>query len=369
MDRETYLRRIGRMQDELKKYHVDIALFADRNNLIFYTGLTNFECMSMVIPSEGEPRIVCLWLDAEYVRAQVPSEQIVGYIFPTTNLGAKTVDVIKDMGYTSPRIGFGKYFVEFSVYEALSRGLPHAEFVNITTSSYIVRSVKDDDELARMRRASEIVVEGMKAAVDALRPGLREVEVAAEAEHAMRKAGSHGAPFRTQVLVAERQLLTHPYAGETVIENNQPVVIHLGASYEGYTAKMCRTVALGAIDPESERIYDLLVTAQHAATQAIRPPIPVQAVYQAAYEVIDRAGYGRYFLEVIGYGVGIRQSEFYPIISKTGDHVIESGMTIDMLLSTVYKKSVGGARVTDTMLVSDSGVEILTVFPRELLWK
>ncbi len=83
MDRETYLRRVGRMQAELRQHGVDLALFADRENLIYYTGMTNFDCLSMVIPAEGEPRIVCLWLDAAYVRAMVPSEHVMGYVFPS----------------------------------------------------------------------------------------------------------------------------------------------------------------------------------------------------------------------------------------------------------------------------------------------
>jgi Xaa-Pro dipeptidase len=369
MDRQTYLRRIGRMQSELKQHGVDVALFADRENLIYYTGMTNFDCLSMVIPAEGEPRIVCLWLDAQYVRSMVPSEHVTGYLFPATNLGTKTAEVIRDMGYAAPRIGFGKYFVEFSVFDSVRKALPAAEYVGMTTSCYKVRAVKDGSEISLMRRAGRIVVEGMKAAIDAVAPGRKEVEVAAEAEYAMGKAGSQGSPFRMQVLVHERQLLTHPFAGEAVIGDNQPVVIHLGATYEGYVAKMCRTVAVGRLHPETERIYDVLVNAQRAAIQAVRPPVPVQRVYDAAYRVIDEAGYGKNFLDFIGYGIGIRQSEFYPIIDKSGDHVIEQNMVIDMLLPTVYKPGVGGPRLTDTLLVTGEGIESLTSFPAEMARK
>jgi len=369
MDRKTYLSRIARMQGEMKRAGVDLMLFADRENLIYYTGMTNFDCLSMVIPLEGEPRIVSLWLDAAYVRSMVPSERVVPYLFPATSLGATTADVIRDMGYAGPRVGFGKYFVEFSVFDALRKALPHAEFVGMTTSCYKVRAVKDASEIALMRRAGEIVVEGMRAAVAAVAPGRREVEVAAEAEYAMGKAGSQGSPFRMQVLVHERQMLTHPYAGESVISNNEPVVIHLGAAYEGYVAKMCRTVAVGRLHPESEAIYEVLVAAQRAAMEAVKPPATAQRVYQAAYNVVEAAGYGKHFLDVIGYGVGIRQSEFYPVIFKDGDHVIEKDMVIDMLLPTIYKKGGGGPRLTDTMLVTGDGIEVLTPFPKEMVRK
>jgi Xaa-Pro dipeptidase len=331
--------------------------------------MTNFDCLSMVIPAEGEPRIVCLWLDAAYVRSMVPSEHVVPYLFPATNLGVTTAGVIKEMGYTAPRIGFGKYFVEFSVFDAVRTALPEAQYVGMTRSCYKVRSVKDLSEIALMRRAGAIVVEGMKAAIEAIAPGRKEVEVAAEAEYAMGKAGSQGSPFRMQVLVHDRQLLTHPFAGESVMENNHPVVVHLGATYDGYTSKMCRTIALGKIDPESEKIYKVLVEAYHAATRAVRPPVPVQRVYEAAYNVVADAGYGRQFIDIIGHGVGIRQSEFYPVIDKTGDHVIEENMVFDILLPTIYKQRVGGPRLTDTILVTADGTEVLTPFPLELVRK
>ena len=369
MNRDTFVSRYRRMQSELKSLGVDLALFADRENLIYYTGMTNFDCLSMVIPAEGEPRIVCLSLDAAYVRSQVPSEDVVPYLFPATNLGATTAGVIKEMGFTSPRIGVGKYFVEFSVFDALRSALPGVEFVGMTRSCYKVRSVKDSSEIALMRRAGAIVVEGMKAAIEAIAPGRKEVEVAAEAEYAMGRAGSQGSPFRMQVLVQERQLLTHPFAGESVMENNQPVVVHLGATYEGYTAKMCRTIALGAINPESERIYDVLVDAYRAATLAVKPPVPAQRVYEAACKVVDDAGYGRQFIDIIGHGVGIRQSEFYPVIDKAGDHVIEENMVFDILLPTIYKKGVGGPRLTDTILTTSTGTEVLTPFPLDLVRK
>ena len=96
----------------------------------------------MVIPAEGEPRIVCLWLDAAYVRSTVPSEHVVPYLFPATNLGVTTAGVIKEMGYTAPRIGLGKCFVEFSVFDAVRTALPEAQYGGMTKSCYKARSVQ-----------------------------------------------------------------------------------------------------------------------------------------------------------------------------------------------------------------------------------
>ena len=97
--------------------------------------------------------------------------------------------------------------------------------------------------------------------------------------------------------------------------------------------------------------------------------MPAQRVYRAAYQIVSDAGYGKNFLDVIGYGIGIRQSEFYPIIDKDGDHVVEQNMVVDILLPTIYKPGVGGPRVTDTLLVGHDGVESLTPLPVEMVRK
>ncbi|MDK2823536.1 MAG: Xaa-Pro dipeptidase [Clostridia bacterium] len=364
-----FKKRIEKMQEELKNNNLDMVLFTDRENLIYYTGLTNIECMALIIPAQGEPVSITLWLDVPYMRKYSAISNVKGYVFPASNLGAKVVEVIKEMGYSEPTIGFGKYFVEFSVYDALRNGLPGSKFVNATVSSYKVRAVKDEQEITLIKKASEIVIKGMEAAIDSVKPGMTEVQVLAEAEYAMRKAGSEGSTFRMQVLAGERQLLTHPYAGDNIIENNQSVVIHLGASYKGYVSKMARTIALGDVHPEIRKIYEVLVEAQQAGVKAVKPLVSVKDIYSATFQVIDNAGYGKYFLDDLGHGVGIRQSEFYPIIGRTREFTLEENMVIDLMFPTIYKPGVGGSRVTDTMLVTKDGAEIFTEFTYEMIQK
>jgi Xaa-Pro aminopeptidase len=107
--------------------------------------------------------------------------------------------------------------------------------------------------------------------------------------------------------------------------------------------------------------------AQEHAIAALRPGATSAAVDAAARKVIEEAGYGDSFLDTIGYGVGLRQSEFYPIIGKGRTDVIEAGMVVDLLLPTIYRKGIGGPRVTDVILVGERGNEILTVYPRHLV--
>lgn len=360
-----FFHRFQKIQALMGENNLDLLLVANRENLIYFTGLTQIECLAVLIPREGDPCAVTLWLDAEYVQ-QGSGLTTYGYLFPQESLGSKLVERIKAYGFRAPRIGFERYFVPYAVYEALRQSFPETHFVNAADLFYRVRAIKEPEEVEKIRQAAAAACRGMEAAIGAVKPGVTELDVLAEAEYAMLKAGSEGSPFRPQIVSGERTLLTHPCASHREVRSGEVVVIHLGATYEGYCAKVCRTVAIGDISPGQERVYSLLVEAQKKAIAALKPGARSWEVDAAAREVIRTAGYEEYYLDVVGYGVGLRQSEFYPIIGKGRTELIEAGMVVDLLLPTIYRRDIGGPRVTDVIYVGPAGNEILTDYPREL---
>jgi Xaa-Pro aminopeptidase len=362
--------RIAALQREMAKDRLDAVVFADRENLVYYAGTPEIECMAVVVPAAGEPVYCCLWLDVEPVREAIGEARLLSYRFPTSNIGRTIVEAMQEIGLgAAPRVGFHKYFVEFGVFEAIRTAFPDLVFRPAMEATYRVRAVKDAGELAAMAKACDFLAFGMEAAVAAIRPGVSEVAVLAEADHAMRAAGSEGASFRMQVLTPAKQLRAHPYADDTVIGPDQAIVVHLGASWHGYTAKMARTVALGSIDPETRRIHEVLRGAQDLAAAMLLPRMGVADVYDAVDRAVAAAGYGGMILDHLGYGVGIRQSEFFPIVGKGLGHVLAADMVVDLLLPTVFKRGVGGPRITDLFRVSDDGGQIMTKFPRVLIEK
>jgi Xaa-Pro aminopeptidase len=360
-------RRIAALQAEMAGAGLDAVIFADRENLIYYAGTVEIECMAAVIPATGEPILCGLWLDASYIRECSGAENVLVYQFPSSNIGQTIVSAVRALGLKAPRVGFHKYFVEFGIFDALRRAFPEMEFRAAMELTYRVRAIKDETELVSMQKASDFLSIGMEAAIAAVHPGVTEVSVLAEADYAMRKAGSEGSTFRMQVLTHAKQMQAHAYATDVVIENNQPVVIHLGASCRGYAAKMCRTVALGAIPDETRHIYEVLRVAQEKAVAALVPGVCVAEIYELVHASVAKHGYGGMILDQIGYGVGIRQSEFFPVIGKGLPHVIAENMVVDLLLPTIFKPGVGGPRITDMVHVTESGGTFMTRFPRDLI--
>jgi len=357
--------RIHRARQAMKEMGLDLLLVVGRENLIYFTGLTEIECMAVLIPREGEACAVTLWLDAAYVR-ESSGLKTYGYVFPKENLVNRVVERIRSYGLIKPRIGFERYFVDFAMFDGLRTAFPEAQFVGAADLFYKIRAIKDEQEVACIRRAAAAVCRGMEAAIKAIRPGIAELDILAEAEYTMLRAGSAGSPFRPQVVSGERTLLTHPCASDKKIRPGEIVVVHLGATYAGYCAKMCRTVAVGAIPAEQAAVYRVLLEAQQRAIEALRPGASAADVDRAARAVVEAAGYERSFLDYVGYGVGLRQSEFYPIIGKGRGELIKAGMVVDLLLPTVYRPRIGGPRITDVIYVGSEYNEILTAYPREM---
>lgn len=361
-------KRIKSIQQHLQLKKVDFALLIDRENLIYFTNIREIEASALIIPQQGEPVLLTLWLDVCSFRAQTDF-YVEGYQFPGSNLGEKVAQYIKQNFASSKlRIGVGKYFLDFNVYSMLNENFAVVDFVDISPEIYQIRSQKDSQEFYKIKEAAKILNIGMNAAKQQIKVGATEVEILAHAEFAMGLAGSEGAPFRMQVLTGSRQLLTHPYAQNVKIAGDQTIVIHLGAVYEGYCAKMTRTFVIGEVAQGVIELYQTLLQAQQQAIKSLKPGRSVKEVYQAAYDVVAKAGYAQYFIDDIGHGVGIRQSEFYPVIGRTRPHFIAEGMVVDLMFPTIYHPQYGGARVLDLAYVTDKGGEIITDYPRDLIY-
>ena len=367
--KEQIKNRIEALQSVLRETGLDAALIYDRENLIYFAGVDDLEGGVLCVPASGEAELFCLAWDAKHMRESCGVERVTPFMFPKESQSIKAAQWLKNLKIKAPKVGFTRYFISLKDYQCLMAEVPDMVVGDIAAACYKIRAVKSAEEIKLIRKASEILAVGMEAAVSFVKPGVTETQVLAEAEYAMRKAGSQGSPFRMQVLKHERQMLMHPYAGDNIIDNNEPVVIHLGATVSGYASKMCRTVFLGEVQQETKKIYVELAKAQELAMRTVRPGISCGELYDAVFKYIDSLGYGDMWMEHIGYGVGIRQSEFYSIIAKNSKVPLEENMVIDLLLPTVYKPGVGGPRITDTILITANGAEYLTDYSRQEIIK
>lgn len=221
-----------------------------------------------------------------------------------------------------------------------------------------LRVKKDPKELKALRRAGHVVAMGFKHIQKIARPGMRECDLAAEYESFIRKHGATKASFDSIVAAGENAAFPHYITGERILRKNEVVLCDIGALVDGYCSDLTRTFFLGTISPLGRTVFDTVARAQRLAIAAVKPGVKAAQIDRIARDEIERAGYGRRFIHSTGHGVGVEIHEA-PWVGPTSTDVLEPGMIITVEPG-IYLQGWGGVRIEDTMLVTKTGVEILT---------
>jgi Xaa-Pro dipeptidase len=355
---------VQRAQQEMAAQGID-GLFLFKPHSVFYFAGYASVCSGLVLFDDREPVFCTLWLDAPGAKKACLLPRVASYVFPRDSLAGRMAKIFSRVRPHPRRIGVEKDFIVLRDYERLRESFPSAEFVHVTPMVDRLRAVKTEKEIACMRRAAEMADKAMRAALDTVRPGITELDVAAEAEYVMRKEGSIRPAFGTFVASGERTLLAHPHASARAIQAGEAVVIDLGATYEGYASDVCRTTFTGEPTHEQAAYLHTVIEAQEAAAESLRDGALAGEAYDAAYRVFQLQGLGRFLPHDVGYGVGLRQSEFYPVLEKGSKTVLQKNMVVALLQTTAYSRQIGGLRVEDTFLITEGGSERLTLVPQE----
>ncbi|HMK28054.1 MAG TPA: Xaa-Pro peptidase family protein [Terriglobales bacterium] len=228
-----------------------------------------------------------------------------------------------------------------------------------------LRTVKDDQEIAAIRQAVELGAVLLGTALKTIRPGVAEIAVAAEIEHAARGSGAEGMSFETIVAAGPRSALPHGRASAQPIPARGFVVLDFGVILNGYCSDMTRTVYMGRVTSEERHIYDAVREAQQAAVGAVRAGVTAGAVDSAARSVLRRAALDRYFTHSTGHGVGLEIHE-PPRLARQQSEVLKPGMVITVEPG-VYVPGKGGVRIEDMVVVRECGCDVLTPCSRELI--
>src|SRR4029077_16348372 len=168
-----------------------------------------------------------------------------------------------------------------------------------------MRMVKDEDELRLIRAAVQLGATLFDRALEVLKPGVKEIEVAAEMEYAARCAGAEEMSFPTIIASGARSALPHGRATEQAIAPGGFVVCDFGVILAGYCSDQTRTVWVGGASDDAREAYEAVREAQEAAIAAVRAGVSVGEVDAAARKVLRKAGFGRYFTHSTGHGVGL----------------------------------------------------------------
>lgn len=229
-----------------------------------------------------------------------------------------------------------------------------------------VRRAKDAGELELVARACRVADEAWTHLLTAglIAPGRSERDVAADLEHAMRRAGSDGTAFDTIVASGPNGALPHHVPGDRLLAEGDLVVVDFGATVGGYASDCTRTVALGAAPDRLLEAYDLVLRAQLAGVAAVRPGLPCAELDAVSRDLIAAAGFGEYFGHSLGHGVGLDVHEA-PAVSSRSTSTLSDGDVITVEPG-VYLPGLGGIRIEDTVAVTAGGGRALTTTSKAL---
>ncbi len=224
-----------------------------------------------------------------------------------------------------------------------------------------IRSIKSDHEIANISDAAEIAMAMMQKARAACREGARECDVAAEAEHEMRKLGADTFAFSTIVSSGFNLGVMQEIATEKRIQSGETVMVDLGATRNSYNAEFTRTFAIGSISNELRTFYRVVHEALLCSIDKIQPGQTCHIVDKTARDIVKRSGHD--YAHFTGHGIGTSVWE-YPTVATNSVATLEPNMVI-ALEPAIYKPGVGGVRLEHNLVVTKNHPKILTPFPFE----
>ena len=264
-----------------------------------------------------------------------------------------------------PRLGIEAHVVTISQCDQISAVLKKCwRLVSATRLVERARMIKDGDEIGLIRKAVETGAGLLRVALKAIKPGVREVEVAAAMELAARRAGAEGMSFPTIVAAGKRSAVVHGRASEARIPRRGFVVCDFGVILAGYCSDRTRTVHVGAVSGPSRRFYEAVLEAQTAAIGAVRPGARAADVDRVARRVLRKHHLAGYFTHSTGHGLGLEIHED-PRLAAGQEQELQPGMVIT-IEPGAYIPGQHGVRIEDVVVVTEKGHEVLMPTDREL---
>ncbi|WP_241518756.1 aminopeptidase P family protein [Streptomyces sp. CB03238] len=246
----------------------------------------------------------------------------------------------------------------------LQKQLPDTSYAALTEALPMLRAVKDAAELARLEAAGAAADEAYREILKVRFRGRKETDVAADLAALLKHFGHSQVDF-TVVGSGPNGANPHHEAGDRTIERGDMVVLDFGGLKHGYGSDTTRTVHVGEPTPEERRVHDVVREAQQAGFEAVTAGVACQEVDRAARAVIDRAGYGEYFIHRTGHGIGVTTHE-PPYMIEGEEQPLVPGMCFS-IEPGIYLPGRFGVRIEDIVTVTeDGGGRRFNSTPREL---
>lgn len=343
--------RVRKLREQLEKSNVQAVLITNAVNRRYLTGFTGSSGYVVITPDRA-----VLLTDFRY-REQAPKE---APDFEVIEHGPDIYASVKEIleAGNIERAGFEQEDVSYERYEQLTEKVDRVEWVPLNRVVSQIRLKKDEEEVNILREACELADRAYEHILAYLKTGTSERDIALELEFFMRKNGAASSSFDTIVASGERSSFPHGTASDRIMQSGELVTLDFGAYYKGYCSDITRTVMIGDPQPKHREIYEIVLEAQMNALQHIKPGMTGREADMLAREIIKEHGYDEYFGHGTGHGIGMEIHEG-PRLSPRSEDILEPGMVVTVEPG-IYIPGFGGVRIEDDILITETGVELLT---------
>jgi len=286
-----------------------------------------------------------------YLKGGIIIKKIDGSVFKTI------AEVLGDLNLK--RTGFEERYLPFADYRKIRDNLKRdMELIPVYGLVEVLRQIKDAEEISKIKKGLNITFKALHFIQDFIKPGKKEIEIAAEIERFIRYNGASGAAFEIIVASGPNSAFPHHITSQRKIKENEPVLIDMGVDYSGYKTDLTRTFFLGKINTLFKKVYRIVSHAQERALRLIKPGVALSRLDLSARQYITQKGYGGFFGHNLGHGVGLETHEAPQISGK------ETAKAMPGMVFTVepgiYIPGRFGIRIEDMVLVTRKGVELLS---------
>ncbi len=351
--------RWAALRTAMKHRRTPAMLISCYPDVSYLTGFEGDDSWAIITPEQ-------VWLVSDF-RYQ---EQIAGQcpwvkpVIRRKGLAEEIFRILKKEGISS--VGVQSENVSIRQMSWLSKFAkkPRVRLIPVDDMVIELRNIKDDHETGLIEQAIAIAEHAFGTLKARLRVGMTENDIAGLLTYEMRKRGASNSAFDPIVAAGANGSLPHYHPGPTKLSDHSALLVDWGAIFKGYRSDLTRMILVGNVDVKIKEIYRVVLDAQLAAIDAIKPGVSGAKVDQIARKIIARAGYGDHFGHGLGHGIG-RDIHEQISLSKRGKTILKPGMIITVEPG-IYLPGIGGVRIEDDVLVTAGGCRVLSSLPKDM---
>lgn len=348
--------KIKCLREKMKLLEIDGMIISNPINIEYITGV--YAEGTLIINDKDNIFIT----DARYI------EDVNSTITISDEINVRDQANISENEYISffancPRVGIEENYISYSKYQNLVRIYRLKEAVETNNLIEKMRTIKDDNEIAKIRRACEITDNCFTHLLEYIKVGMTERQIAFEIEKYFIENGANGLAFDTIVASGENSSKPHTVPTNRKIQSGDNITIDFGAKYKGYCSDMTRTIFVGSVSDEVRNLYNFILEGQLRATNKIKDGVDGKSVARGVQIEYNARNFE--LIHALGHGVGLEVHEL-PYLSYRSSQILKENMVVTNEPG-IYIPGKIGIRIEDTILVNKLESEVLTKSSKELI--